>query len=694
MAPPLNKRQNSLPSGFISIRDILDRKRGVGNLLNVVGVVKDFRTPVPTRRSDWKCEIRLCDDSAEDASSNSIAINIFRPENEMPDPSLGDVIVLYQAKLQSHSDTLSLVTHWTTDMYLYSANQIPRPPEGALKALRPQQRKTTHTPGQTVHEYVSSLYHSIDKKSLPSEAEFQDMKSKSANASDKFKELKDVRDSTFADVIVQLVRQPYDTSDKITLWVSDFTENDSFFHFAFKGFGGDGGQAPDPFGYGVNLPCGAGTGGEWKGPFGKRSMQVTCFEPHTSFIREQGLSKGSWVMLRNLHIRYGHNAANLEGYLRSDWKIHIAQMDITDTEAPDPRLKEAVRRKRDYEREKEMLLLAGLAGKKRKSDMAEMQPPQTGKQKRNKKPKQKAKKPAKVAEVSILSQIRATEQGESTVMSNGMSTEPPAAVSTAYSKVKCENENKAISTIGDILDPVYVETDINGEQVKLQLPFVNMKYRANVRVVNFMPLDLEDFAQPKKLKKKKHPEFNMLSDEEESDADADMEGEEETVDHSEPRVWEWRFFLELEDASSHGENQKEKKTLWVAVNNPSAQCLLSLDASDLRSDPKNLETLRQRLFLLWGDLEEKKSLEEENKRQAALTNRGVNRPPLHSSDDEGRMPRKQGPGSSQIRSRPFSCCIHQYGVQVPEEDPLKADAGEGMRWQRMFGLFGTRIAYT
>ncbi|KAL6793385.1 hypothetical protein GGI42DRAFT_334223 [Trichoderma sp. SZMC 28013] len=691
MAPP-NKRQNSLPSGFISIRDILDRKRGVGNLLNVIGVVKDFRTPVPTRRSDWKCEIRLYDGSAENDSSNSIAINIFRPENEMPDPSLGDVIVLYQAKLQSHSETLSLVTHWTTDVYLYSAAQIPQPPEGASKALRPQQRKTTHSPGQTVHEYVSSLYHSIDKTSLPSEAEFQDMKAKSANAPDKFKELKDVRDREFADVIVEIVKKPYDTSDRITLWVSDYTENDDFFHYAFKGFGGDGGQASDPYGYGANLPHGAGTGGEWKGPFGKRSMQVTCFDPHIEFIREKKLSTGSWVMLRNLNIKYGHNAANLEGYLRSDRQYNITQMDTTNTEDPDPRLKEAVRRKSVHKKEKEMLILAGLAGKKRKSDMAEMQPPQIEKPKRNKKPKQKAKKPVKVAEVSILSQMGARDQGESTGMSNGTST-GTSAVSTAYSKVKCENENKAISTISDMLDPVHLETDINGEQVKLQLPFVNMKYRANVRVVNFMPPDLEDFAQPKKVKKPS--EFAILSDYEESDADSDMEGEgEETVDRSNAREWEWRFFLELEDASSHGENQKEPKTLWVAVNNPSAQCLLSLDASDLRSDQGNLEALRQRLFLLWGDLEEKKSLEEENKRQAALTNRGVNRPPLHSSDDEGRMPQKKGPESSQVRSRPFSCCIHQYGVKVPEEDPVKADAGEGERWQRMFGLFGTRIAYT
>ncbi|KAL7949095.1 hypothetical protein V8C42DRAFT_313274 [Trichoderma barbatum] len=702
MAPYLNKRQNSLPNGFISVREILDHKRGVGNLLNVIGVVKDFRAPVPTRRSDWKCEIRLYDGSVEDDSSDSLTISIFRPENEMPDPSIGDVIVLYQAKLQLHAESLSLITHWKTDIYLYSASQIPPPPEGASKALHPQPRKTNHSPGQAVHEYVSSLYHSIDKKSLPTEAEFQDMKARSANLSGKSKELKDVRDGTFVDVVVQLVKQPYDTGDKITLWVSDFTENSGFFNFAFKGLGDLGGQATDPYGYGATLPYGAGAG-EWKGPFGKRCMQVTCFDPHTSFIRERGLSTGSWVMLRNLQIKYGRNAANLEGFLREDRasssiKINITQMDTTDTESPDPRLKEALRRKRDYERETKALLHdisdAAIAGRKRKSDMAGMFLQQIEKPKKTKKTKPKPKKKIKVQEASVLSKLTKTapEQEESTVMSPDTSVETSVesstAASTAYSEVKCENEKKAISTIGEILDPVYLETDVNGEQVKLRLPFVNMNYRTNVRVVNFMPPDLEDFAQPKKS-----TEYAMLSDNEESDADSDMEVD-EAIDRSTVREWEWRFFLELEDANTPGDDEGERKTIWVAVNNSSAQCLVNLDASDLQEDQETLEALRQRLFLLWGDLEEKKSQEEESKRQAALTNRGVNRPPLHSSDDESSRPPKQDVAPSQVRSRPFACCIHQYGVEVPEEDPLKADAGEGKRWQRMFGLFGTRIAYT
>lgn len=212
-----------------------------------------------------------------------------------------------------------------------------------------------------------------------------------------------------------------------------------------------------------------------------------------------------------------------------------------------------------------------------------------------------------------------------------------------------------------------------------------------------MPPDLRDFAQPKKPKKpKKNPEFEMLSDYEESDASSDEERG-SIADRAAVRKWEWRFFLELEDANALNDHRGKKKTLWVAVDNSSAQCLLDLDASDLHQDEGNLENLRQRLFFLWGELEEKRSIGEENKRRAAqvaLAKTDSNRPPSHSSDDESTAPQKQETElrSSQISNRPFSCCIRQYGVKVAEEDPAKADAGNGKRWQRMFGLFGTRIA--
>jgi hypothetical protein len=45
----------------------------------------------------------------------------------------------------------------------------------------------------------------------------------------------------------------------------------------------------------------------------------------------------------------------------------------------------------------------------------------------------------------------------------------------------------------------------------------------------------------------------------------------------------------------------------------------------------------------------------------------------------------------QLSNKGFTCCIKQYGVKVAEPDPIQANAGNGMRWQRMFGLFGTMI---
>ncbi|KAM0447930.1 hypothetical protein ACHAO4_008461 [Trichoderma viride] len=681
MAPHPNKQQNSLPSSFTSVRDLY--KRGRGNLVNVIGIIKDFKPPIQTRGSDHKCEICLYDSCAEDGSFDSITLNIFRPQNEMPDPGLGDVIVLFQVKSQLHSDALSLVTHRTTDIHLYSASQIPRPPESALKALRPQSRNTTHNPGQPIHEYVSFFYHSVDKSCIPSDVEFQHIKAKSITANEKFKVLKDVQVDAYVDVIVQLVRQPYDTADRITLWVSDFTENDGFFPFAWKGPAIRADKPVDPHEYESTMPYDAGSGGEWKGPFGKRSMQVTCYDQHAAYIREQNLSMGTWVMLRNLHIKYGRNLANIEGFLRgerndSDLKINITQMDTTDTESPDPRLKEALRHKRDYEELKKIqsqeIFNASWAGKKRKSDLAEMGITSSDKAKKNRKKPKKKKK--------------LTGHDESITSSAAVST--ASSSKNNNSNVKCEYETKATSTFEDILDPIYLKTKVDGQEVELQLPFVNLNYRADVRVINFMPPDLRDFAQPKKMS-----EYVMLSDYEESDADSDEERG-STADRAAVRQWEWRFFLELEDANFPKDHGGKKKTLWVAVNNFSAQCLLNLDASDLHQDEDNLDILRDRLFLLWGELEEKKNIGEENKHRAAqvaLANTNLNRPPSHSSDDENTAPQKQETElrSSQISNLPFSCCIRQYGVKAREEDPAKADAGKGKRWQRMFGLFGTKI---
>lgn len=228
------------------------------------------------------------------------------------------------------------------------------------------------------------------------------MKISSANVKDKFSQLRDVQDGQFVDVVVQVARTPYHSGESLTLWVSDYSENAAFFNHAFKGVNAAVAQVGDPHGYLTKFANGSSSETEWTGPFGKRSIQVTCYEPHASVIRDQNITTGAWLSIRNLQIKYGKNAANLEGFLRQDRsatgiKINIYILNIEeDSETINPHLKDAIRRKRDYEREKKENLKsiaeAAKAGRKRKAELDGAEPPSREKSKLRRNARRKAQR--------------------------------------------------------------------------------------------------------------------------------------------------------------------------------------------------------------------------------------------------------------------------------------------------------------
>ncbi|KAH7166153.1 hypothetical protein EDB81DRAFT_639577 [Dactylonectria macrodidyma] len=552
----------------------------------------------------------------------------------------------------------SLITHKETRVHIYLASKIPKYPGNALGALRPSPRTQDRNPAQKENAYIAYMFHKAGKGRVPTETEFELMTFRSSNVKDKFGLLQDVQEGCFYDIVAQVVKEPYDQGDKTMIWVSDYTENKAFFHHAFNSQNLEERPVGDPFGY---------TTGSWKGPFGKRSLQITCFEPHASAIRQGRISSGTWVSIRNLQVKYGHNITNLEGYLREDRAAHGPKLGISALDPRDnaeninPKLKDAVRRKRDYERSKKNQLQeiseAAQAGQKRKAEISVSSEPKKAK---NSKARRKA----------LRAQAQEDEQA----------TNEPVVVKDLNSQVKCENQNKMASRVADLLEPVLHKTTINGKPVELKLPFVNANYRTNVRVVSFMPAKLEDFAFAKKV-----TEFDILSDDGDSD-DGSQSEHASVIDSTTDRIWEWRFHLELEDAAVLKTQQKRR--MWVVVDNQAAQCLLNLDASDLRQDETNLETLRQRLFLLWGDLEEHKArAKAQHNRKLEAVREG--KPPTDSSDDD--EPSHRAAEKTQVVNLPFTCCIRQYGVKVREQNAALADAGEGSRWQRMFSMFGTRM---
>ncbi|KAL1861494.1 hypothetical protein VTK73DRAFT_7068 [Phialemonium thermophilum] len=661
------RQSRDLITGFTSIRDLLDGAIQPGSLANVIGLIRDCRLPIKTKGADYKAMWTIYDLSTQH-DGDTLDINIFWPLEHIPDVGAGDAVLVKQAKVQRFkANALSLITASRTVIHVFAASRILRPPNSARSALLPSKRhKEASLPTDKECDYISIFYHSISKDDLPDDEQFKTIKIQSLNVKDKFALLQDVRDGKFHDLVVQVVRDPFDLGDKITLYVSDYTENSSFFNYTWEGVRDlDLGES---HGYGSQGPTSSGK--QWIGPYGKKAMQVTCYEPHASYIRSE-VKVGSWIELQNVQMKFGRNGAYLEGYLREDQnarshRIRVRAFDISDEDNKDPRLKKALRRCRDYLEQK-------------KADLERLKTDEFGSKRKREEPEKKVKN----------TRQRRKEKREQAQARNQLECRKEQALDL-NPLVTSESMNTPITTVEDILEPIIYEPLVNGEVVRIPLPFVCRKYRAAVRVVDFRPCCLEDFACRHRVPLCDH----MFSDDENESNTTDSPATEDEAVLPSRLVWEWRFMLQLEDAAP---KTKEPSRFWVVVDNASAQYLTDLDASDLRQDTETLAKLREKLFTLWGDLEERKSREIAARKAAAAAKkrRPDDMPPLDSSDDDDvghRDTNADGKGKERAFSnKPFSCCIMQYGLKAREDNPALVDAGAGKKWVRMYGLFGTRI---
>ncbi|KAL2266264.1 hypothetical protein VTJ83DRAFT_5616 [Remersonia thermophila] len=741
-----------LPPHFTTIQAILNAEVSLGSLVSVIGVVKECQLPVPTTGRDFKSTLKLVDLSVQDDEDQALNVFIFRQEAAMPKVSLGDVVLLWRVKVQQYrAYPRSVITNIATAIRVYQAGLIPEPPALAQKALADLDRDK-HAPSTEANAYVSYLYHQLDKSTLPDEAEFRQRAEESRNVKQKFSLLKDVREGQFCDLIARVARPPFSNFGTVTLYVSDYTENPHFHNHTLEEMPAPDG---DPYGYGytgepANVPK-----LDWVGPYGKMSLQVTCFEPHASYVQEN-VSAGDWVALRNVQIKYGRDGRFLEGFLRESFnyttRINVNVLNAEDLEHADPRLKDAIRRRRDYEKKKQkqlkQLKAAQVAGEKRRESLAagekRKDSPTPEPERLNTKKRRKAARAAKKQQEEVAAAAAAAAAAATTTTTGAKeqpndpsSTDDPPLKLELNEHVTCETHKAPFASITSILNlPIYPTTGH-------PLPFACTKHRVRVRVVDFFPHNLQDFACSRTL-----AEWDQLSDNGDLSDSASLSSSSSNNAaacdgvQGAKTVWEWRFALLLEDAdpvvAKNTTEQSPEATrpsrLWALVDNTEAQCLTGLDATNLRRDPKTLERLRERMFTLWGNLEtvkrqtqtagsrsaegirtrkQHKALQQQQQQQqqqqppkdskkASLRRRaGLEKPPLESSDvsseedeEENEKNEEAGRGKersiekldeSKISNRPFACCIKQYGV--------RAKNGEGTvtTWVRCFGLFGTKI---
>ncbi len=139
--------------------------------------------------------------------------------------------------------------------------------------------------------------------------------------------------------------------------------------------------------------------------------------------------------------------------------------------------------------------------------------------------------------------------------------------------MKCNHSDKRPISLATILNITNIVK--SGSGLEYVLPFENVKYRSNVRVVDFWPDKLEDFAVGRRVS-----EYEVLSDYsggESTDNEEDMRLFREGKGYGGQKAWEWRFALRVKDADEKAGNQEN--TIWLVVNNQAGQMLLNIDAT-------------------------------------------------------------------------------------------------------------------
>lgn len=155
----------------------------------------------------------------------------------------------------------------------------------------------------------------------------------------KFSLIKDLSCGIFVDLVTQVVKTFPEDYQRFLLYVTDYTQNKQLFNYTSKEGGPHDG---DEYGYTSR------SNRDWPGPYGQMTLQVTLWEPHSQYAR-QNIKENDFVLLQNVNIKMGRMSGVMEGSLHTDRrypeKIQVIPMNDNDS---DEDIKKLVKRKLEY----------------------------------------------------------------------------------------------------------------------------------------------------------------------------------------------------------------------------------------------------------------------------------------------------------------------------------------------------------
>ena len=346
---------SSVPPNFIDLKTARER---INYEVNVMGVITDWLPPRLSRGSDWMCSFSISDSTCNcygDPQVDGLRVRFFRPtENEMPAiRGPGDVVLIRFLKITMWSGMTMGLSNKGTSWTVFPAISIPVGLRGSQSQLKHVKETRAPAPSFAEMRYATNLYESRDS-SLCVEPVPVPMDSSTASSSagsgpaalpwrDKYALIKDIAFDKYCDLVGQVVKI-YPHSDRVELYLTDYTANNLLFNYEW---GQDDEDESVREGDAYNYVPRFSSSKKWPGPFGKMTLTITLWPPHAYFSR-QNVKENDYVFLRNVHIKFSKDS-KLEGVLHSD-RRYPDRIDVTilkDNESDD-RVKDVLRRKRDY----------------------------------------------------------------------------------------------------------------------------------------------------------------------------------------------------------------------------------------------------------------------------------------------------------------------------------------------------------
>ena len=336
-----------IPSGYIDLYHAPNRQNVD---INVIGVVTDYLSPKQSRRTDWTCSFSIKDESNR-GTGDGLKVRFFRPkEAELPAiKNIGDLVILRCIKAKEFGGMIPLMSNWSTTCVVFPKGSIPE--KLPTNHYQLKHIKDARSPAPTLEEiqYVVSLYNTINISpvSVPTQPNesttlaFRSNKVGSSVLRQRFSLVKDITFDTFYDLVGQVCKI-YPSNDRCELYISDYTTNNQLYnHERDCNTNGEDAMDGDPY---HHIP--PSTKKKWQGPWGKMTLKVMLWNPHSDFARSS-IRENDFVHLRNVLARSFDG--RLEGRLHTD-RYYPDRVEITVLGDDDDRVKDVLRRKKDYKK--------------------------------------------------------------------------------------------------------------------------------------------------------------------------------------------------------------------------------------------------------------------------------------------------------------------------------------------------------